>query len=65
MSCPEELTLFFQNCTLSQIDDLAAWVSRGVVGLTFYADPQHKWDGTSLGDEREREKVTLAAPRAS
>ena len=42
-------------------------------GLTFYADPQHKWDGNSLADETEREKAsptmrekaTIAAPRAS
>ena len=32
-------------------------------GLTFYSDPQHKWDGSSLADEGA--KVTLAAPRAS
>jgi hypothetical protein len=32
-------------------------------GLTFYSDPQHKWDGNSLTDEGA--KATLAAPRAS
>jgi hypothetical protein len=32
-------------------------------GLTFYSDPQHKWDGNSLADEGA--KATLAAPRAS
>jgi hypothetical protein len=32
-------------------------------GLTFYSDPQHKWDGNSLADEGA--KPTLAAPRAS
>jgi len=32
-------------------------------GLTFYSDPQHKWDGSSLADEGA--KATLAAPRAS
>jgi hypothetical protein len=32
-------------------------------GLTFYSDPQHKWDGNSLPVERP--KATLAAPRAS
>ena len=31
-------------------------------GLTFYSDPQHKWDGNSLD---EPAKATLAAPRAS
>jgi len=32
-------------------------------GLTFYSDPQHKWDGNSLADEHA--KATLAAPPAS
>lgn len=32
-------------------------------GLTFYSDPQHKWDGNSLAAERA--KATIAAPRAS
>ena len=32
-------------------------------GLTFYSDPQHKWDGNSLEDERAR--ATLATRRAS
>lgn len=32
-------------------------------GLTFYPDPQHKWDGNSLADEGA--KATLAVPRAS
>ena len=32
-------------------------------GLTFYSDPQHKWDGSSLADESA--KATLAASRAS
>jgi hypothetical protein len=32
-------------------------------GLTFYSDPQHKWDGHSLADEGE--KAAAASPRAS
>ena len=32
-------------------------------GLTFYSDPQHKWDGNSLTDEPA--KATRAEPRAS
>ena len=32
-------------------------------GLTFYSDPQYKWDGGSLADEGA--KATVAAPRAS
>jgi hypothetical protein len=32
-------------------------------GLTFYSDPQHKWDGNSLANEGA--KATLAASRAS
>ena len=32
-------------------------------GLTFYSDPQHKWDGNSLADEGA--KTAFAAPRAS
>jgi len=32
-------------------------------GLTFYSDPQHRWDGNSLADEGA--KAPLAAPRAS
>ena len=32
-------------------------------GLTFYSDPQHKWDGNSLANEGA--KATLAAHRAS
>ena len=32
-------------------------------GLTFYSDPQHKWDGSSLAEEGA--KATLAASRAS
>jgi hypothetical protein len=32
-------------------------------GLTFYSDPQHKWDGNSLANEGA--KATLAATRAS
>ena len=32
-------------------------------GLTFYSDPQHKWDGTSLADEGK--KAAAAASRAS
>ena len=32
-------------------------------GVSFYPDPEHKWDGGSLADERE--KTALAAPRAS
>lgn len=31
-------------------------------GLTFYSDPEHKWDGNSLD---EGAKAALAAPRAS
>ena len=30
-------------------------------GLTFYSDPQHKWDGNSLPDERAK----VAVPKAS
>ena len=32
-------------------------------GVTFYPDPEHKWDGGSLADVRG--KTPLAAPRAS
>ena len=32
-------------------------------GLTFYSDPQHKWDGNSLANERTQ--ATLAVRRAS
>jgi hypothetical protein len=32
-------------------------------GLTFYSDPQHKWDGSSLPGEDA--KATLAVTRAS
>ena len=32
-------------------------------GVTFYPDPEHKWDGGSVADERG--KTALAAPRAS
>ena len=32
-------------------------------GLTFYSDPQHKWDGNSLADNEA--KPTVAASRAS
>ena len=31
-------------------------------GLTFYSDPQHKWDGNSLADDRV--KPALVPPRA-
>ena len=31
-------------------------------GVTFYPDPEHKWDG---GSAAERGKTALAAPRAS
>jgi hypothetical protein len=40
---------------------LAASSSGG--GLTFYSDPQHKWDGNSLADEGV--KAIAAAPRTS
>jgi hypothetical protein len=30
-------------------------------GVTFYPDPQHKWDGGSVADERG--KTALVAPR--
>ena len=32
-------------------------------GVTFYPDPEHKWDGGSVADERG--KTALAVPRAS
>ena len=38
-------------------------ISNSGGGLTFYSDPQHKWDGNSLADEGA--EATLAAPRAS
>jgi len=31
-------------------------------GVTFYPDPQHKWDGGSVADDRGN--AALAAPRA-
>ena len=31
-------------------------------GVTFYPDPEHKWDGGSVADERG--SVASAAPRA-
>ena len=34
-------------------------------GLTFYSDPQHKWDGNSLADEGEKAAHAAAAARAS
>jgi hypothetical protein len=34
-------------------------------GLTFYSDPQHKWDGTSLADEGAKATHAAAAARAS
>ena len=42
---------------------LLAATSNSGAGLTFYSDPQHKWDGKSLADEGA--KATLVAPRAS
>jgi len=58
-------------------DTLSARVSRAKIpggwlliatsnsggGFTFYSDPGHKWDGSSLPDERA--KAAVAAPRAS
>jgi hypothetical protein len=32
-------------------------------GVTFYPDPEHKWDGGSVADKGG--KTALAAPRAS
>ena len=32
-------------------------------GVTFYPDPEHKWDGGSVEDDRG--KTALATPRAS
>jgi hypothetical protein len=42
---------------------LVVITSNAGSGLTFYSDPQHHWDGNSLGDEGA--EATLAAPRAS
>jgi hypothetical protein len=42
---------------------LVVVTSNSGSGLTFYSDPQHKWDGNSLGDESA--KATLAAHRTS
>ena len=38
-------------------------ISNSGGGVTFYPDPEHKWDGGSRADGRG--KTPLAAPRAS
>ena len=59
------------------VDALSARVNRAKVpggwllvatsnsggGVTFYPDPEHKWDGGSVADGRRN--AVLAAPRAS
>lgn len=40
---------------------LLATISSSGGGFTFYPDPQHKWDGGSVADDRGH--VALVAPR--
>jgi hypothetical protein len=55
------------NTTMNRAKIPGGWllVSTSVAGggVTFYPDPEHKWDGGSVADERGR--TTPALPRAS
>jgi len=55
------------NTTINRAKIPGGWLlvstSNAGGGVTFYPDPEHKWDGGSAADQRG--KTAVAAPRAS